>query len=258
MKLTFLGTGSAGAKNIPETELPDNQRRCSALLLDRNALVDLPLQAFDFSAKLGVDLSSLTDIFLTHTHRDHYVKAVLLQFAAASCSKLNLWCHSGAVGRLDLSEEEAQSINLCPIDAGQQWETAGMKITALAANHLVVDSKEQPLHYIFEKGGKKLFYGCDGGWLRTETWKHIRDQAVFDAMILDSTVEDYPGDFRIGGHNTIPMLRLLLAAFRENGVLSENSLAIASHMRMPHSADWTAQMRELGMLAAYDGLTLEL
>ena len=40
----------------------------------------------------------------------------------------------------------------------------------------------------------------------------MRKNVVFDAMILEATVGECPGNFRIGIHNTFPMLRLLMAA----------------------------------------------
>lgn len=263
MNLTFLGTGSASAKITPESEMPADKRRCTAILIDNDILIDLAMQSFDFAQKLGKDVSAITDIFISHTHKDHYAKSALLQFISAAKHKLNIWCHKGAVERLGLTEEEAALVNIHPIEAFDVWETAGMKVTALAANHLVLDSAEQPLHYIFERDGKRLFSGCDGGWFRADTWEYLRredktERALFDGVILDSTVGDKPGNFRIGTHNTVPMLRLLLAAFAENGMISDKTGCIASHMMRFHSEELAEEFRELGMTAAYDGMSIDI
>ena len=141
------------------------------------------------------------------------------------------------------------------------FEAAGMRVTALPANHVAAPN-EQPVHYIFEKDGQVLFYGCDGGWLRCETWQYIyRNHIVFTAMILDATVGDLPGNFRIGEHNTIPMLRLLLAAMRENGALSPKATLSANHIGIPpydreNEGDF-GLLGELGMIVANDGMEIE-
>ncbi len=54
-------------------------------------------------------------------------------------------------------------------EAGISRNGGGAKVTALAANHAMPEN-EQALHYVIEKDGKKLFYGCDGGWFRDITW----------------------------------------------------------------------------------------
>lgn len=136
-----------------------------------------------------------------------------------------------------------------------------MTVTALPANH-VAGPDEQPVHYIFEKDEQVLFYGCDGGWFRCDTWQYLyRKRIVFTAMILEATVGELPGNFRIGEHNTIPMLRLLLTAMRENGVLPRDATLIADHIGVPpydvlKKGDY-GLLTELGMIVAKDGLTVE-
>ncbi|MBQ8357274.1 MAG: hypothetical protein IJX39_05635 [Clostridia bacterium] len=263
MRLLFLGTGAAGSKNKPEAEIKEGQRRCSSMMIDHNILVDVAMQSFDYATKLGEDTGAITDIFLSHTHRDHYVKETLLAYAAAAGQKINFWCHEGAVADLGLSDQEAALINICPVKCMQKWETAGMTVTALPANHLAGGPRQQPLHYIFEKDGKTLFYGCDGGWFRADTWEYLRAKnVVFNAMILEATVGELPGNFRIGTHNTVPMLRLLLEALRENAMLPRDAIRIADHLGVPPydtvQKDDYGLLTELGMTVAYDGLVMEI
>lgn len=244
--------------NIPENEMKEGKRRCTSLMIDDNVVVDLALQSFDYATKLEAGTEKITDIFLSHTHTDHYKKEVLMVYAAAVDTKIKLWCHKGAVPQLQLSEEEAERIQVCPVEILEKWETAGMKVTALPANHLVeANLDEQPLHFIFEKNGKTLFYGCDGGWFQSKTWEYMRKNVVFDAMILEATVGECPGNFRIGTHNTFPMLRLLIAALSENGMLKENAILIGSHISgigFDGNADKVRE--ELGMILAHDGFSI--
>ena len=261
MKLLFLGTGAAGAIKTPNAEIKPGQRRCSSMMIDGSVVVDIALQSFDYATELGVNTAAVTDIFLSHTHGDHYCKATLMQYAEAATQKINFWCHETAVPYLHLTEEEAAKINLCTVKNMQKFETAGMTVTALPANH-VAGPDEQPVHYIFEKDEQVLFYGCDGGWFRCDTWQYLyRKRIVFTAMILEATVGELPGNFRIGEHNTIPMLRLLLTAMRENGVLPRDATLIADHIGVPpydalKKGDY-GLLTELGMIVAKDGLTVE-
>lgn len=262
MKLLFLGTGAAGAMKVPNAEIKPGQRRCSSMLIDETVLVDVALQSFDYATQQGVDTTAITDIFLSHSHSDHYWKDTLLQYAEAAEQKLNFWCHEGAVQDLGLTEEEAARINICPVKCMQKWETAGMTVTALPANHLAGGPQQQCLHYVFEKDGQSLFYGCDGGWFRADTWEYMRKHCVFTAMILEATVGELPGNFRIGTHNTVPMLRLLIAALLECGILPPKAVRIANHIGVPpynavKKGDY-GLLTELGFIVAKDGLTVEI
>ena len=114
-----------------------------------------------------------------------------------------------------------------------------------------------------EKDGKKLFYGLDGGWLTGKEWSYLyRTAKPVDCAIFDTTCGEQPGNFRIGTHNTIPMVRLLVEAFKENEVMREGGKYIASHMG-PHihgvPAEETARiLAEFGVIMAYDGFETEI
>ena len=120
-----------------------------------------------------------------------------------------------------------------------------------------VNPDEQPLHYIFEKEGKCIFYGCDGGWFLSRAWEYMRRNCVFDAMILETTVGECPGNFRIGTHNTLPMVRLLLTALRENRMLRESTVLIGTHINGEGFEGTDDRMRDdWGLSFAYDGLSV--
>ena len=83
----------------------------------------------------------------------------------------------------------------------------------------------------------------------------------YHCMILDGTVGDYAGDFRLGEHNSIPMIRLMAATFRNEGVVSENGHIWLSHLartlHKPHGETVELLKRD-GLFAAHDGLILQV
>ena len=164
MKLLFLGTGSAKCKKIPEDQIPEGKRRCSSTLIDGTVQVDVPIHTYDFLEKHNISPANVTDIFLTHSHDDHFWKETFLRYAKAGDRKLNFYCNTGALPCLGLTEEEMSLANIITVEPLQTFEAAGMTVTALPSNHLA-GAGEQTLHYVFEKDGKKLFYGLDGAWL---------------------------------------------------------------------------------------------
>ena len=264
MKLLFLGTGAAGSIRRNESEITDGMRRCASMMIDDTVVVDIARQSFDYAVKLGKDPSVVTDIFLSHAHGDHFCHETLMQYITAAKTKLRFWCHRGALENLNFTEEEKQRIDICPVEICDTWETAGMTVTALPANHLVGDfsSAEKPLHYIFEKDGKKLYYGCDGGWYTAIEWEYFRKyKVVFDAVILDATVGEDTGNFRIATHNNLAMLNILALALRQNGMLADKAILIADHiggglynLEKPLAETFA----EMGMIAAEDGGVVEI
>lgn len=260
MKILFLGTGAADWDVLPESETPVGHRRRSSMIIDGCILLDAAPQFFDYAKKLGTNLGGITDCFITHTHCDHYCKDALLNLAKEIGRTINLYCHKGAVAKLGLTDEDSPYINVCPIDVFEEVNAGGYTITPVAANHLVSSSDEQPLHYIMSKNGKTYMCGGDGGLFTAATWEHMRT-LCFDGILFDATVGDKEGDFRLGTHNSIPMLRLVVAALAEGNMKHEQTVLVATHLaRTLHSGREETEklFGEIGITVAYDGDTIEM
>ena len=264
MKLTFLGTGAADWPNKPSCEYTDAERRMTAHILDGHIMLDAGPQGFDHAEALGYDMSLITDVFVSHTHGDHFSEGDFEKFINAANGKINIWCEAGAAKNLRLTAELLSRVEVHIVPVFEPFAAAGYTVTAMPANHQVTG--EQPIHYVFEKDGKSLFYGLDGGWFMADTWEYMRkkwrtDNAL-DALVLDATVGDKDGDFRLGTHNSVPMLRLIVAALKENLMVKENTKIYASHLsRTLYDTDLvkvTEMFAEFGMILANDGLVAEI
>jgi hypothetical protein len=79
--------------------------------------------------------------------------------------------------------------------------------------------------------------------------------------VLDATCGESLTEWRIGSHNSLPMIRLLVPALKLWGVFDEETKIYLSHiapkLHAPHQQIVEA-VREDGLLVAYDGLTVML
>ena len=130
-------------------------------------------------------------------------------------------------------------------------------VTGLLANH---DSDACPQHFLIEKGDKKIFYGCDGAWLLSPTYSFLENKCL-DIAIIECTVGDYVGDYRLATHNSVPMVRLMIPSLRTVRALKQESKILLSHiapsLHKPHF-EIVKTAREFGAEVAYDGLKLTI
>ena len=256
MEITFLGTSAHDFSKRLLTDFKDSfdkdARRSSSVMIDGRYLVDCGTHTTESLRIIGKPLCEIEAIFITHQHPDHYDENNIRAIAAARREPLRIYIRDGAeVGRI----ENVELILMSPFIACSVGE--GLTVTGMPANH---DGNTHPQHFMIECGGKRLFYGCDGAWLLNETYGFMRRRR-FDALILDATVGDYEGDYRMGEHNSIPMIRLMLPSLRSVGIIDGQSAVWLSHiapsLHAPHER--TVEIaRAFGADVAYDGLKIEI
>ena len=133
----------------------------------------------------------------------------------------------------------------------------GITVTGMDANH---DASAYPQHLLFKKNDKSIFYGCDGAWLLNTTYYALQN-AKLDMMVLDCTTGDYEGDYRMGEHNSIPMLRVMLPSLRAFGVINEKTKVYFSHLAPSLHASHSETEKianKMGAHVAYDGLQIQI
>ena len=82
----------------------------------------------------------------------------------------------------------------------------------------------------------------------------------FDLIVLDGTLGDAEGDYRIFEHNNLTMIREIAATIRNVDILKENGKIMISHMsRYSHKEHDELQKKldEFDVVAAYDGMEIE-
>ncbi len=256
IKLQFLGTCacdySPKLQNELRNKFDNDARRSSSLLIDDKILVDCGEHTLESLDILGIKYSQITDILITHTHDDHFNEKHIEAIAKNRHVPLRLWI------RNDANIPQISNTEIIKLKPYQQLELSNEYfLTSLLANH---DPSSYPQHFLIEKDGKKLFYGCDGAWLLTETYNYLHEKNV-DVMVLDATVGDYEGDYRLAEHNSIPMIRLMLPSLKTNHTINESTKIILSHIApsLHKTHKETIEIAKVfGADVAYDGLCLEV
>ncbi len=225
MKVFFLGTGAADW--VLKEEKGGEYRRFSSVLIDNNLLIDPGPQVLEAMAQYGKNIEDIKYIIVTHRHSDHYNEDTLKALQ-----------NSGA--------------ELIDFKAGEERKLGDYTVSAYTANH---GTSTEAVHFIIEKDGKKLFYGLDSAWLLYGEVKAIKEKHI-DLAVLDGTIGNQEGDYRVFEHNNLRMVRemkLTLEPFVDRFMISH----MAYTLHQPHE-ELSKEMKEYNIEVAFDGLETEI
>ena len=257
MKIRFIGTSAfdypSNLSEILKGVLDKDLRRSSSVLIDEHILVDCGEHALDSLAIQNIPLEQIDALFLTHLHSDHFRPDSVLKLLQTS-PRLTVYAWSEAETTLRKALAPME-IPFVPMDLLSPLDLGFIKVTAFPANHT-----EFPVHYLFEQDEKTFFYATDGAWILYDTLKALENRHL-DFLVLDGTVGDYDGAFRVAEHNSIPMIRTMLKSFLTVGLCDEHSIVMLSHIA-PSLHKSHAETEELlkkdHLSIAYDGLVMEI
>ncbi len=211
-------------------------------------MIDCGPHALNSLSVCGVSLYDITDIIITHSHCDHLCIESVNKIAA--CGGVRLWLRDGN----NLNGCDAQIIYM---NLFESYNIDNLTVIGVPANH---DQSAFPQHLLISDGDKKLFYALDGAWILNETVSFIKELKL-NTIVLDATVGDYNGDYRLGEHNSIPMIRLMIDSMRTLEIINENTNIILSHiaccLHKPHIETQLILDKD-NLVAAYDGLEINV
>jgi phosphoribosyl 1,2-cyclic phosphate phosphodiesterase len=228
------------------------------VLVNGRILIDCGSTLPDAIEFFNVDPQKISDLLLTHSHSDHLCPDTLAYLVAkrADSSPLRLWGHRGALDRISAQK----GVELNPVEVGEGFKVGAIHVEALPANHLMEDSTETALHYLFVGEIARWLYAADGAWLLEATWARLH-QTTLDAIILDATIGEVEGDYRIFSHNSIPMIRLMISSFRQQSVIKPGGQVFLTHfarqLHPPHE-DLERKLGKEGLVPAYDGMYIRI
>lgn len=255
IKIQFLGTCACDFSPKLENEFKNcfdkDARRSSSMLINDNILVDCGMHTLKSLDIAKIPYDQITDILITHTHDDHFVLENIEKIAKSRHAPLRLWV------REDAGVPEIENVEIVKMKLMTKYEKCGVKVTGTPANH---DASTAPQHLLIEIDEKKIYYACDGGWIMSEALNYLCG-ANLDLFVVDTTIGDYEGDYRVAEHNSIPMIRHMLPALKTNKIISEKTKVYLSHLApsLHKTHNETEKIAEkFGAFVAYDGLAMEV
>lgn len=259
-KLFFLGTCAADFSPKLNNECANcfdkDARRASCALLDSRFLIDCGPHCIDSMRIADIDMTTITDVFFTHLHDDHFnldnLQIIISARAEDGGAPLRIWF------REDADFPTLDGAELFPMKLYQRYAiTDSLFITSVEANH---DQNFYPQWLLFEQNRKKMLYATDGSWFIQETYNFLKD-ATLDLLVIDATCGDDIKDDRMAGHNSLPMIRLLLPALRHTKIITPQTNIVLTHLApsLHKTHDEIVQIvKKDAMVVAYDGLSLDI
>lgn len=270
MRLLFLGT--AGSEGYP-SYLCDcdnccqaralggrNHRLRSALLVNQDLLLDLGPDIVASTLRLGMGLSQVRTVLVTHRHEDHLDVANLKvrkpEQTATRLPRLKLFGPPDVVQVVvdGVGDLERVLLDVEAVQPFQEWEHGGYRFGCFLANH--GEGKMQAQFYSVDDGGHRFLYACDTSDFPEATWRALAGQS-FDRIILEETLGAGDRD----GHMNFQRFRAHCGRFREEGMLRPGAKVYAqhiSHMYNPVHDELVQTLDAADVVVAYDGLVVEI
>ncbi len=225
MKILFLGTGAADWPQKREEGMAEF-RRLSSAIIDRSLLIDPGPQVIDALEEQGIALGDVKYIINTHPHGDHYNENT----------------------RKTLEENGAVFVDMCD---GDEKQLGKYTVYAYGGNHSTVN---KVVHFIVTDGNSALFYGLDGAWLMYNEVAGIMAHKP-SLAVLDATIGDIDGDYRIFEHNNLNMVLEMKKTLKPYvGKFCISHMARTLHTDHKTLSD---RMAKEDVITACDGLELE-
>lgn len=243
------------------------------MLIDDALKVDYGPDSYAQTLAHGIDMRSVRIIVISHAHEDHFTPTEFIW-------REHAFIQDGDLATADLYgndtvgeffDELANRYGTSREDLFQRFKlryTATIpfhpidvqpyRIYPVAATH---DPQQVAMNHVIERDGVRVLVGFDTAWYRPETWDYLTDlcsKKPLDAALMDCTMGKLSGG---DTHMGIEDNERVRDEMRTRGILDETTQYVVTHIS--HSGDYTydelvERAETAGMLAAYDGMVLDL
>ena len=261
MEVLLLGTGAADGIPNPFCRCrtcTDHRRRGevrtpTSVLVDSRLLIDPGPEAPRQATRLGRDLADLPAMLVGHAHDDHLDPAVLLHRAWVTDAPLEVAGPAPVTETVrHWLEPDQTAVRLRTVTAGEEFELAGYRITALPANH---EAFGEALCYLVEGEGGVLLYATDTGLLPERTWELLAGRRA-DLLLLEETFG--PRADKGDRHLNLATFAATVERLRASGVIDAASRVVAVHLAHdnPPAAELAAELAHCGAEVLPDGAVI--
>lgn len=278
MKVTFLGTGAA--EGVPamfcscefcsglRKKSPAFYRSRTQVMIDDKLCIDFPPEAYTNSVRFGVDLSALGTLLITHSHMDHfYAHDFILRgykYAQLSQNVLQIFGNAEVkrvfeeCTRRELKSDVAPHLKMTVVKPYEFLTVENYRVLTIPAIH---KTEEDALLYYVEKQGSGYLHLYDTGAVSGEAIDFlVKNGAKAAAVALDCTFLDAP--HKDGArHMCITDCAKIIKTLKAKGVADDSTKFIITHFShhfAPSEEKLQKIEKEYSVIAAYDGLTVEI
>lgn len=280
MKIEFLGTGAAEGVPAAFCDCPlcsEVRRRGekafhsrSQTVIDETLSVDYPPDAYYHSLRFGVDLRGLKNLLVTHSHLDHfYAHDFVLRgykYAREGLDVLNIYGNEEVKKvfdecvRREMRSDVAPLVKVHTVKAFEAFSVDEYTVFPLLAQH---SKAEDALLYLIEKAGKSYLHLTDTGRLPKRSYEELKrymqgrkiDLITFDCTFLYSTGGE------VSRHMGLEDNEVVFQELLSRGLVDKNTRRVIthfSHNNEPLEETLLKAEKEYGVIAARDGLTIEI
>lgn len=278
MKVTFLGTGAAEGvpamfcncsfcNSIRKAGITEVRTRAQ-VMIDDDILIDFPPEAYYHSFAMGVNLSSVRVVLVTHSHMDHFYAHdfILRGYKYAQLEEPVLSIYgNGEVKKVfeectarEMKPQVSPHINFVQIAPYTIFEMSGCKVIAIPAEHV---KTEQALLYYVGRGGKGYLHLHDTGNLSDQAINFLaRNGAKANVVAYDCTFGKDGGNLS-ARHMGVPDVAVIRSKLQAAGVIDSaciNVITHFSHNCSPSRKNMDELAKANGLVAAYDGFTIRI
>lgn len=279
MRVSFLGTAAAEgvpamfcncptcrqARTLGGREL----RSRTQIVIDGVLGIDFPPDAYAHSLRFGTDLSAIGHLLVTHSHMDHFYAHdfILRGYKYASdmgAPSLHIYGNDEVkkvyeeCTRREMRPDVGRTVSVSEISPFTPGMVGGYLVTAFPAVH---SKEEKALLYLVEKDGKAYLHLHDTGRVEESVFAYLKEKGKHvDLVALDCTLVDTASSTS-GRHMGLPENVEIMQRLRSDGVADGATKFVITHFSH-NSAPLTARLKSLeeqyGVIAAYDGMTVEI
>ncbi len=286
--MQFLGTAAADAMPGPFCECwicqearrePARNRLRSLFLLDEENIIDCGPDLAAACMKWQVNLSSLKNIFLTHTHEDHLCVSnagLLIMSRTRARVPVDVYLSGEAYEMLSESHRLLGSpydhldarksvtggvVRLNPITLFEPFTVDEYEVFAVPTTHMIGE-KERAINYLFTlPDGRTLLYACDTGLYPPESIEALAGRAI-DILIMEATFGSRV-DNDITSHLNGAAFLQQVDTFLRRAIITEGTQVYATHINHKHEFNheqyqaFFDERAPLKVVVASDGLMVE-